>query len=290
MATVTVLAPGKVNLTLDILGVLPNGYHEMEMLMHAVSLENTLTLTEIEGDEILVSCSDPAVPLGEKNLVYKAAKAFFAHCGKSIGVSVHIEKKVPMEAGMAGGSADAAGMLVGLDRLMGTGFSLEELCGIGVKIGADVPFCLVGGAALVKGIGEKITPLSPLRDGWLVAAKPSVGVKTAGCFARYDALTEVVHPDTAAAKSAIEGQDLTALGSLLENVLEQAADLPSTETLRKAMLSAGALGARMTGSGSVVFSLFADKASAEKCIEALSSLKAATYLLRFVPYGAHVIG
>ena len=105
MATVTVLAPGKVNLTLDILGVLPNGYHEMEMLMHAVSLEITLTLTEIEGDEILVSCSDPAVPLGEKNLVYKAAKAFFAHCGKSIGVSVHIEKKVPREAGMAGGSA-----------------------------------------------------------------------------------------------------------------------------------------------------------------------------------------
>lgn len=289
MGSVTVSAPGKINLTLDILGTLPNGYHEMEMLMHAVSLENTLTLTETEGEDIVITCSDPAVPLGEKNLAHKAARAFFAACGKKIGVAIHIEKRVPMEAGMAGGSADAAGTLVGLNALMGTGFSRERLCEIGVTVGADVPFCIMGGAALVKGIGEKIHPLSPLKEGFIVAAKPDAGVKTAGCFARYDALTQVTHPDTAAAMDAMAKQDLTALGALLENVLEPAADLPSTEPLRQAMLAAGALGARMTGSGSVVYALFEDETAAKRCMQSLAADGCRQFLLQFLPFGARVI-
>ncbi len=194
MATAVVSAPGKINLTLDILGRREDGYHEMEMLMHAVSLENTVRLTTRDRPGICLSCSNPAVPTGEKNLAYRAAQAFFAAWGHSVGLEIRVEKRVPMEAGMAGGSADAAGVLTGLNRIAGGAFSRQELCQIGLSLGADVPFCIWGGAALVQGIGEKITPLPPLKQCWLVIAKPPQGMKTANCFAAYDAFRFCASP------------------------------------------------------------------------------------------------
>lgn len=289
MATAVVSAPGKVNLTLDILGRRPDGYHEMEMLMHAVGLENTVCIIERQESGIRLSCSNPAVPTGEKNLACQAAKAFFGALGREWGIEIQVEKRVPMEAGMAGGSADAAGILVGLNALAGRPFSAEELCQIGLRLGADLPFCLLGGAGLVRGIGEKITPLPPLKKGWLVIAKPERGMKTGSCFAAYDALKTVRHPKTDQALQAFCREDLPALGALLENVLEQAVFLPEVQDLRRQMCQNGALGSRMTGSGTAVFGLFAAKKPALRCARQLYQRGGSVFVVRPVAYGPRLL-
>ena len=289
MATAVVSAPGKINLTLDILGRREDGYHEMEMLMHAVSLENTVRLTTLDRPGIRLNCSNPAVPTGEKNLAYRAAQAFFAAWGHAVGLEIQVEKRVPMEAGMAGGSADAAGVLVGLNHLVGGVFSQQQLCEIGLLLGADVPFCIRGGAALVQGIGEKITPLPPLEQCWLLIAKPNQGMKTAGCFAAYDALAAVRHPDTRRALQALQDQNLPALGRLLENVLEQAVPLPQVQILRESILKNGALGSRMTGSGTAVFGLFSNKNQALRCARRMYGFGGSFFLARPVGYGAKLL-
>lgn len=272
MATAVVSAPGKINLTLDILGRREDGYHEMEMLMHAVSLENTVRLTTLDRPGIRLNCSNPAVPTGEKNLAYRAAQAFFAAWGHAVGLEIQVEKRVPMEAGMAGGV-----------------FSQQQLCEIGLLLGADVPFCIRGGAALVQGIGEKITPLPPLEQCWLVIAKPNQGMKTAGCFAAYDALDAVRHPDTRRALQALQDQNLPALGRLLENVLEQAVPLPQVQILRESILKNGALGSRMTGSGTAVFGLFSNKNQALRCARRMYGFGGSFFLARPVGYGAKLL-
>lgn len=289
MAMAVVSAPGKVNLTLDILGRRPDGYHEMEMLMHAVSLENTVRLIKRQEPGIRLSCSNPAVPTGEKNLAYQAAQAFFKAFGREWGVEIQVEKRVPMEAGMAGGSADAAGVLAGLNALAGHPFSAQELCQIGLPLGADLPFCLLGGAGLVRGIGESIIPLPPLKKGWLVIAKPDQGIKTGSCFAAYDALDTVRHPQTAQALRAFYQGDLPALGVLLENVLEQAVSLPEIQELRRQMCQNGALGSRMTGSGTAVFGLFAEKKPALRCARQLYQRGGSVFLVRPADYGPRVL-
>ncbi len=289
MAMAVVSAPGKINLTLDILGRRPDGYHEMEMLMHAVSLENTIRLTEQETPGIRLSCSNPAVPLGEKNLAYKAARSFFEAAGREKGIEIQVEKRVPMEAGMAGGSADAAGVLVGLNILAGAPFSADELCQIGLPLGADIPFCIRGGGGLVQGIGEKITPLPPLENVWLVIAKPSRGIKTGSCFAAYDALDTVRHPDTSQALEAWRQGNLPRLGELLENVLEQAVPLPEIQSIRRELCRSGALGSRMTGSGTAVFGLFADKKRALRCTRQMYQYGGSVLLVRPVDYGPRLL-
>ena len=190
---------------------------------------------------------------------------------------------------MAGGSADAAGVLVGLNHLAGGVFSQQQLCEIGLLLGADVPFCIRGGAALVQGIGEKITPLPPLEQCWLVIAKPNQGMKTAGCFAAYDALDAVRHPDTRRALQALQDQNLPALGGLLENVLEQAVPLPQVQILRESILKNGALGSRMTGSGTAVFGLFSNKNQALRCARRMYGFGGSFFLARPVGYGAKLL-
>ena len=190
---------------------------------------------------------------------------------------------------MAGGSADAAGVLVGLNHLVGGVFSQQQLCEIGLLLGADVPFCIRGGAALVQGIGEKITPLPPLEQCWLVIAKPNQGMKTAGCFAAYDALAAVRHPETRRALQALQDQNLPALGRLLENVLEQAVPLPQVQILRESILKNGALGSRMTGSGTAVFGLFSNKNQALRCARRMYGFGGSFFLARPVGYGAKLL-
>ena len=190
---------------------------------------------------------------------------------------------------MAGGSADAAGVLVGLNALAGRPFSAEQLCQIGLRLGADLPFCLLGGAGLVRGIGEKITPLPPLKKGWLVIAKPERGMKTGSCFAAYDALKTVRHPKTDQALHAFCREDLPALGALLENVLEQAVFLPEVQDLRRQMCQNGALGSRMTGSGTAVFGLFAEKKPALRCARQLYQRGGSVFVVRPVAYGPRLL-
>lgn len=212
MATAVVSAPGKINLTLDILGRREDGYHEMEMLMHAVSLENTVRLTTLDRPGIRLNCSNPAMPTGERTSPTGRLRLFSPPGGTRSGWKFRWKSVFPWKRAWPGGSADAAGVLVGLNHLAGGVFSQQQLCEIGLLLGADVPFCIRGGAALVQGIGEKITPLPPLEQCWLVIAKPNQGMKTAGCFAAYDALDAVRHPDTRRALQALQDQNPSRIG------------------------------------------------------------------------------
>ena len=184
MNTVKVLAPAKLNLALDVVGVLPNGYHDLDMIMQTVDLYETIILRKSQN--LTLTLPGSRVPAGATNTAYKAALAFFHYTGLLAGVDMEIRKAVPVRAGMAGGSADAAGVLVGLNALYGAKLSMSELCAIGAGIGADVPFALVGGTCRVKGVGDLIKALPPMPECWFVVVMPSFGISTPEAFAKYD--------------------------------------------------------------------------------------------------------
>ena len=190
---ITVQAYAKINLLLDIVGKLPNGYHDLRMLMQSVSLCDTLT---VEAGAHALVCNDPDVPTDERNLVWKAAAAFARAASVPCGdYTVTLDKRIPSAAGLAGGSADAAAMLAALNELHGTGLSAASLCRIGAEVGADVPFCLTGGTALALNIGDVLAPLPAFEAYTLVLAKPDCSVSTAEAYAQFDAAESVMHPD-----------------------------------------------------------------------------------------------
>lgn len=270
-------AYAKINWTLDILGTRPDGYHQMDMLMQSVDLCDTLWIEA--ADEITLTSaaeettrggedalSSQAVAYDQSNLVYRAALLLRRRCGISAGASIRLGKRIPSGAGMGGGSADAAAALIGLNRLWGLGLDRRQLCQIGLELGADVPFMLTGGLARVQGIGESITPLFPAPRVPLVLMQPCGGLSTGKIFAAYDALAAgpLARPDNAAAQEALLGGDLAALGAAMNNVLE-AASVPARPALARAaraLEQAGAIRAMMTGSGSVVYGVFADDKAA----------------------------
>lgn len=270
-------AYAKINWTLDILGTRPDGYHQMDMLMQSVDLCDTLWIEA--ADEITLTSaaeettrggedalSSQAVAYDQSNLVYRAALLLRRRCGISAGAGIRLEKRIPSGAGMGGGSADAAAALIGLNRLWGLGLDRRQLCQIGLELGADVPFLLTGGLARVQGIGESITPLFPAPRVPLVLMQPCGGLSTGKIFAAYDALAAgpLARPDNAAAQEALLGGDLAALGAAMNNVLE-AASVPARPALARAaraLEQAGAIRAMMTGSGSVVYGVFADDKAA----------------------------
>ena len=190
--SVTVLAPAKLNLSLDVVGTLPNGYHDLDMVMQTIDLYEKITLRR--SNDLSLTLPGSFVPVNDKNTAVKAALAFFDYTGLLAGVDMTIYKRVPVRAGMAGGSADAAGVLVGLNELYGAHLSMSELCAIGAGIGADVPFALLGGTCRVRGVGDLMKALPPCPDCWFVVAMPSVGVSTPEAFARYDTMGSPVHP------------------------------------------------------------------------------------------------
>ena len=187
--SVTVLAPAKLNLSLDVVGTLPNGYHALDMVMQSIDLFEKLTLTRSEG--LTLTLPGSFVPANDKNTAIKAALAFFQYTGLLAGVDITIQKRVPVRAGMAGGSADAAGVLVGLNALYGAKLSMSELCAIGAAIGADVPFALMGGTCRVQGVGDFLKALPPCPDCWFVVVMPSVGVSTPEAFKQYLSLIHI---------------------------------------------------------------------------------------------------
>lgn len=274
-------APGKLNLTLDILGARPDGYHELEMVMISVSLCDTLTLELGTGAPWTVVCNTPGIPDGPDNLCWKAAQVYCAAAGmEPEGLRIQVEKHIPAQAGMAGGSSDAAAVLRALNRHYGC-FSDEELRSLGLRVGSDVPYCLFGGVALAKGRGEVLTRLPSLPDKLcFLLAKPSFSVSTPALFREIDAAGVSARPDTAAMCRAIAHGDCGAIGACLQNAFEPlvAARYPVVETLRKTMLAHGALGARLTGTGSVVFGLFDDSASARSASKVLQAICPAVHL------------
>ena len=204
--SVTVLAPAKLNLSLDVVGTLPNGYHDLDMVMQTIDLYEKITLRR--SNDLSLTLPGSFVPVNDKNTAVKAALAFFDYTGLLAGVDMTIYKRVPVRAGMAGGSADAAGVLVGLNELYGAHLSMSELCAIGAGIGADVPFALLGGTCRVRGVGDLMKALPPCPDCRFVVAMPSVGVSTPEAFARYDTMGSPVHPDCEAQEQAIRDCNL----------------------------------------------------------------------------------
>ena len=276
MKQVTVLAPAKLNLALDVVGLLPNGYHDLDMVMQTITLYERLTLRRAE--EVRLRLPGSWVPVNEKNTAVKAARAFFRYTGLAGGVDMEIEKHIPVRAGMAGGSADAAGVLVGLNALYEARLSTSELCALGAGIGADVPFALMGGTCRVQGVGDFLKALPPCPPCWFVVAMPSVGVSTPEAFARYDQMGSPIHPDLAAQEAAIRAGDLAAVCAASGNALEHCSGAKETPLIRAILDEQGALASLMTGSGAAVFGVFDSEAKAQAARAALRQQYKQVYL------------
>ena len=276
MKQVTVLAPAKLNLALDVVGLLPNGYHDLDMVMQTITLYERLTLRRAE--EVRLHLPGSWVPVNEKNTAVKAARAFFRYTGLAGGVDMEIEKHIPVRAGMAGGSADAAGVLVGLNALYEARLSTSELCALGAGIGADVPFALMGGTCRVQGVGDFLKALPPCPPCWFVVAMPSVGVSTPEAFARYDQMGSPVHPDLATQEAAIRAGDLAAVCAASGNALEHCSGAKETPHIRAILDEQGALASLMTGSGAAVFGVFDSEAKAQAARAALRQQYKQVYL------------
>ena len=255
--SVTVLAPAKLNLSLDVVGTLPNGYHDLDMVMQTIDLYEKITLRR--SNDLSLPLPGSFVPVNDKTTAVKAALAFFDYTGLLAGVDMTIYKRVPVRAGMAGGSADAAGVLVGLNELYGAHLSMSELCAIGAGIGADVPFALLGGTCRVRGVGDLMKALPPCPDCRFVVAMPSVGVSTPEAFARYDTMGSPVHPDCEAQEQAIRDCNLAGVCAAGGNALEHCSGAVETPAICKTLREHGAVMAQMTGSGAAVFGIFDDE-------------------------------
>ncbi len=281
--TVCVKANAKINLWLDVVGKRENGYHDIVSVMCEVSLFDTVTATRIAGGEIVLNTAC-GLPTDERNLAVRAAKAYFEKTGEPFGVLLTLEKSIPMEAGLGGGSADAAATLKALNRLDGDRFSTSELAAIGAKVGADVPFCVVGGTALCEGIGERITPLFSTTGLPLVVAIAGEGVSTPRAFSaldeRYGSFESYISDQNPKCMmESLENGDASSIVSALFNRFEEviAPERPAVSALKSALVEHGAIGAQMSGSGPAVFGVFPDKQAAERAAAALTALGARAF-------------
>lgn len=256
-------AYAKINLGLDVLGRMPDGYHEVKMVMQTVGIYDELTF-EKSDEGIVITTDSGELPVNEDNLIYKAAKLLMQKYGINAGVKINLKKNIPIAAGMAGGSTDAASTLKGINELFQLGCTEDELKEIGVKIGADVPYCVMGGTALAEGIGEKLTALEKAPQCVLLVAKPEINVSTKYVYEKLDALDSYEHPDIDGMVRAISGGDLNGIVSRLGNVLE-AVTIPAhpvINDIKDVMLESGAMGSMMSGSGPTVFGIYNDRADA----------------------------
>ena len=285
--SVTVLAPAKLNLALDVVGLLPNGYHALDMTMQAITLQERVVLRR--SPYLTLKLPGSLVAPNNKNTAIKAALAFFHYTGLLAGVDITVYKSTPVRAGMAGGSADAAAVLVGLNELYGAKLSLSELCALGAAIGADVPFALVGGTCRVQGVGDLIKALPPVPDCWFTVVMPDYGVSTPEAFAAYDQVGSSVHPDCQAQEDAIRAGDLEAVCAAAGNALEECSGAKDTGAIKALLREKGAVTALMTGSGSAVFGVFRDQASAQAAADAAKARWKQVYLAQPDRGGARVI-
>ena len=286
MSTLSLSAHAKINLFLDITGRRPDGYHTISGVMQSISLADTvtLTLTPIAEDETprhTLTCTNPDLPTDGKNLALRAAEAFFGVTGTgNTHLHVHIEKHIPAAAGMAGGSTDAAAVLKGLNELMGHPLTHEALCRVGLSLGADVPFCITGGAQITEGVGEILTPCAQLPPCYLVVACAGEGVSTPAAYKKLDELygnfdgtAYVPKAEALAAQlQALDDGDLVGAGKSAYNIFESAV-LPTHSKagyIKRALASAGAIFAMMSGSGPSVFGVFDDENAAQAAADKLT--------------------
>lgn len=267
MEKITLKAMAKVNLGLDVVRRMENGYHEVRMIMQTVGLYDELTFEKAE-EGISLYIDDASLPADESNLVYKAA-ALTKREHPFPGVRITLKKKIPMAAGMAGGSSDAAAAFHGLNRLFSLGMDLEEMKRLGVRIGADVPYCIVGGTMRSEGIGEILTPLPEAPEAYLVIAKPDISVSTKYVYENLHVETVAHHPDIAAVEAGIRAGDLDGMCLPMENILETVTEkkYPVIARIKELLRDSGAVTALMSGSGPTVFGIFRTRRDAQAAYE-----------------------
>ena len=263
-------AYAKVNLGIDVIGKRPDGYHEVRMIMQTVKLYDRITMEKNDSGNIILSTNLPYLPVNEKNLVYRAIDMIRNAYGITDGVTASIVKRSPIAAGLAGGSSDAAAAFVGMNQLFHLGITQQELRDYGVKLGADIPYCIMRGTALSEGIGEILTPLPPIPNCWFLIVKPTFSMSTKFVYENLHLDEIAVHPDIDGMKEALYQRDLIGVTDRMENVLEQVTKkhYPAIGEIKDIMRKEGALNALMSGSGSTVFGIFKSKETAEKAAAA----------------------
>lgn len=267
MESIRLKARAKINLGLDVLGKREDGYHDVRMVMQTIGIYDRIIITKIPEDEIRIKSNLYFLPVNENNLMYKAAKLLKDKCGYSGGVDIDLNKFIPVSAGLAGGSTDAASTLFGINKLFDLSLSMQELMDIGVEIGADVPYCVMRGTALAEGIGEKLTPLDPLPRTWILIAKPPINVSTKLVYESLDMNGVDKHPDIDGLLDAIKRKDIHGVCDCMGNVLENVTVplYPVIDSIKNDMLEHGAINAMMSGSGPTVFGIFPDEKTTLEC-------------------------
>lgn len=269
MDNITLKALAKINLGLDVVRKREDGYHDVRMIMQTIHLYDKLDIKKTKEPGITITSNLSYVPTNENNLVYKAGKLLMDEFHIKEGVSVHLQKRIPVAAGMAGGSSDAAAMLYGMNEIFELGLSREELMKRGVKIGADVPYCLMRGTALAEGIGEELTSLPPMVKCPVLIAKPAVAVSTKFVYENLKLNEDTIHPDIDVLLEDIKNKDLHAIAGHMGNVLESVTipAYPIIADIKDQMMQSGAICSMMSGSGPTVFGLFEDEETAKKAYE-----------------------
>jgi 4-(cytidine 5'-diphospho)-2-C-methyl-D-erythritol kinase len=270
---ISLKALAKINLGLDVVRRREDGYHEVRMIMQTIQLYDRLDIKRTQEPGIQIQTNLSFLPVNENNLIYKAAKLLMDEFSITDGVSVKLDKRIPVAAGMAGGSTDAAAMLIGVNRLFSLGLTKRELMERGVQIGADVPYCIMRGTALAEGIGEALSPLPPMVKCPVLIAKPSISVSTKFVYQNLKLDDTTIHPDIDRLIDDIKAKNLHDIAAHMGNVLETVtiSNYPVIDEIKKHMLSNGAVGAMMSGSGPTVFGLFDDEDTAKKAYKAMRS-------------------
>ncbi len=267
MDSIRLKARAKINLSLDVLGKREDGYHDVRMVMQTIGIYDRLIITKIPEDEIRIQSNLFYLPINENNLIYKAAKLLKDEFGFAGGVDVNLNKFIPVAAGMAGGSTDAASTLFGINKIYELGLSQNKLMELGVQIGADVPYCIMRGTALAEGIGEQLSRLKPVPHMWIVVDKPPINISTKLVYEQLDMNDILYHPNVDKMIQAINKESIEEIAANMGNVLERVTIplYPIIDSIKNDMLSHGAINAMMSGSGPTVFGIFPNERTALNC-------------------------
>ena len=287
---VIVKAYAKINLMLDILSTLPNGYHDLFMVMQSVDIFDTVTVKRTDSKNIKITCDVPSIPTGENNIAHKAATAFFDYTKKgNCGIEIDIIKKIPHAAGLAGGSADAAGVITALNALFETNLCEKELIEIGSVVGSDVPFCILGGTMLAQYTGTVLSHLPDLSEEFVIIVKPEQSVSTGAAYSAFDSAERVRHLDTHEMLSAVCSKDRDSYLKHIGNVFEQFIDVPDRVVIKGIMRENNAITSCMSGSGPSVFGIFNNAFDAQNCIAEMKERFDNAHLCSFVNKGCEII-
>lgn len=286
MNSITIKAYAKINLGLDVLRKRPDGYHDVRMIMQTVDLHDTINIKKTKFNSVTIRSNLYYLPTDKRNLVYRAVELFHESYPIRNGLNIYINKRIPVAAGMAGGSADAAATLKGLNMLYQTNLSLDALMKLGVRLGADVPYCMLMGTALSEGIGEILKPLTPMPDCTVLLVKPDINVSTKHVYENLRLRDDTRHPDIPAMLEALQENNIYKLAPLMKNILESvtAREHPIIEEIKYIMKEKGALTALMSGSGPTIFGIFDNHLKAEKAFRFFKSSSQGNQTIITKPY------